>query len=86
MNPHILFVMKLLDNPKQFTKEQVYANRETASDANVAYAIYVILAAYNADTSVYGDYEDANFYLNKYFEVTGKDRKLYLDQIEADKQ
>ena len=100
MNKHILFTMKWLDNPKQFTDEQINdnwkaayhtytetdeANRGTAAAHGTAYTAANSAANSAADADA-DVYADASFYIDKYFKITGEDRQLYLDQIELDKQ
>ena len=65
MNEHILFVMKWLDDPTQFTKEEVAANRDAA------YAVYAY-AVYDAD---------ATYWIDEYFKVSGEDKQEYIRKL-----
>ncbi len=79
-NKHILFVLDDLANPSKYTQEKKEANRgsayTTARDADHA----ADAAAYAADAAAYA--ADADYWLNRYFEITGEDKQTYIDALE----
>ena len=94
MNEFILFVMDDLANPSKYTQEQKEANRESAyttsrhaanaaaAAADAADASDAAYAAYAADTAAAASDADTDYWINRYFERTGEDKQLYVNEIE----
>ena len=72
MNKQILFVMRSLDNPELFTKEEKEANKESAAADN--YAAY---AATYADTKAAPDTANAAYWNN---DSSGR-YQLYMQEL-----
>ena len=85
MNKHILFVMRSLDNPKLFAQEEKEANNRNAADAaaNAAYAAYDAYdAAADAADAAPDSAADAEYWVNIFFERTGEDKQVYINEVE----
>ena len=79
MNKHILFVMRSLDNPELFTKEEIDRNIEVADNTyvdNTTVAWYV----YSASSAPVGGYY-ANLWVHDFFKLTGEDKQVYIDEV-----
>ena len=87
MNKFIYKVGKWLENPDSVRQEERCKNKEEA--ANAAYAVaydYDDDAAYHAAYfAAENNPEAAIKWVNKYFEVTGEDKKDYINAIEEEK-
>jgi len=88
MNPHILMVIDNQLNPDKYIRKQLKRNADDAYDFYVTYgASYVYsaaaYAAHAADSySVVDADDDANYWLNQYFEYTGENKQDYIDALE----
>ena len=99
MNKHIYKVIKWLENPESVSQEERDKNKEEASDAaadaaDAAYSASVAFydAAYAAAcadaaaaAAAENKPEEATRWVNKYLQVTGKNKQDYLDAIEGEK-
>ena len=74
--------MRSLDNPELFTEQEKAENKESAFGSDAAYnAVYAAYAAANAVTNATVEY-----WVNKFFERTGEDKQVYIDEVERLKE
>lgn len=90
MNKHILLVMKWLDDKDSVTQNQLIANSQSAGSA------YDHCSAYATYRAAQGAYVSAVFasadsaaaakkHVNEYFELTGENKRDYIDEIKGTK-
>jgi len=92
MNKHILMIIDNQLNPKKYTKEQLKQNADAAYDAyDYAYdavafsAKFAYFAAYDAYAFAYADVDvDVDYWLDRYFKITGENKQDYIDAINKD--
>jgi len=83
MNPHILIVIDNQLNPDKYTQEQLDKNTDDAHDAyDAAAAAYAATYAYAA--AAYAYYDDDDYWLGRYFKITGENKQDYIDAINKD--
>jgi hypothetical protein len=97
MNNAIYLTLKKLDNPESVSKRELRkAIADAASAYASAYASADAASAYaSADTASYAYFavvdalrsrlESAKYWVNEYLEITGENKKDYLDVIKAEK-
>jgi len=81
MNKHILLVMRWLKDKDSVSQEELEKNRREAYAATDANLVGAWAAAYAA-ASAYHVGNDANYWVNRYFEETGEDKNKYLKELE----
>ena len=74
-NIYTLLVMKWINDPSSVSKEERRKNKKSAfySSGGHTYAATFAASAAAADDN----YEGAEFWVNKYFELTGEDKQDY---------
>ena len=92
MNKYILKIMRYIDNPQAFTREEMQSNA-TASGGYLANAAAYAAHAANAYAAEYAAYTVAAAYANaaeyattyavdRYFSITGENKQKYIDEVE----
>ena len=77
MNEHILFVIDHLANTGKYTQEELEANEESAYSAN-DWAAWASAYAAALDAS------ETTYWVDKYFKITGEDKKTYIDKLKGE--
>ena len=87
MNKHILLVMKWLKDPESVSHEELKANHKAVDTADVttidAYAATYAAVTYagNAIAAVNHSRDCTEYWVNKYFKLTGENREDYIKEL-----
>ena len=94
LNPHILLVMRWLQNPASISVKELEDNFDSATNvyksasATAYYAVYDAAAAAASRACFAATYATRGYYfkrtkehLNKYFELTKEDRTAYENRV-----
>ena len=79
MNKFVLKVMRQIDNPFLFTKNEM---RNNADDALYDDIIDWDTAWQTAEAAADDDYLTTNYWIDRYFKETGEDRQTYINEVE----
>ena len=92
MDKFILKVMRHLDNPELFTKDEMWENANNAwAVADAADAAWVAYAAADAYYAAYATtsyattsyaVSDANYWIDEYFKKTKENKQDYINEVE----
>ena len=85
MDKFVLKVMQYLDNPELFTEDEMWEDAYNAwavADAATNANAYAVAATVGSAAHAAYAYADAEYWLDKYFKITGEDKQGYINEVE----